>query len=98
VIDELGIREANRQCMQDVILSLSQFVHPDDMVEIWIDGCDNYRFDSFDGNYVFAKKRRKNDKTDKTEKVDSNHIFPVIARNDTILFSKTESRLLHSSQ
>ncbi len=59
IIDELGIREANRQCMQDVILSLLQFVDDADAVEVYIDGCDNYRFDGWDGEYIFAEKRKK---------------------------------------
>jgi ribonuclease HII len=44
-IDRVGIREANRQCMQDVLLSLIQFIDPSDFVEVYIDGCDNYIFD-----------------------------------------------------
>lgn len=36
-IDDVGIREANRECMQDVILSLLQFVGDTDTVEINID-------------------------------------------------------------
>lgn len=45
IIDAIGIREANRQCMQDVLLSLLQFTDEQDSIEIFIDGCDNYRFD-----------------------------------------------------
>lgn len=44
-IDRSGIREANRQCMQDVLLSLLQYTDHNDSLEIFIDGCDNYRFD-----------------------------------------------------
>lgn len=44
-IDTIGIRESNRQCMQDVILSLIQYTQPTDSIEIYIDGCDNYQFD-----------------------------------------------------
>ncbi len=44
-IDQYGIRTANRQCMQDIIISFLQFIDPDDFVEIYIDGCDNYEFD-----------------------------------------------------
>ena len=36
-IDEVGIREANRECMQDVILSLLQFTRDTDRIEIYID-------------------------------------------------------------
>lgn len=43
-IDILGIREANRQCMEEVILGLLQYVHPESRVQICIDGCDNYVF------------------------------------------------------
>jgi ribonuclease HII len=31
--------------MQDIIISFLQFIDPDDFVEIYIDGCDNYEFD-----------------------------------------------------
>lgn len=56
-IDILGIHEANRQCMEDVISFLLQFVNRDDTVEIWIDGCDNYRFNGIHHiGYRFAKK------------------------------------------
>jgi len=44
-IDMLGIREANRQCMQDVLLSLLQFTDDNDTIDIYIDGCDNYMFE-----------------------------------------------------
>lgn len=57
IIDEVGIREANRQSMQDVILSLLQFISREDMMEIWIDGCDNYQFDLLETiGYRFARK------------------------------------------
>jgi ribonuclease HII len=61
VIDTIGIREANRQCMQDVLLSLIQFIDPSDFVEIFIDGCDNYTFDlgSDSIGYDFAKKSQE---------------------------------------
>ena len=58
-IDSLGIREANRQCMQDVMLSLLQFTDDTDTIRIMIDGCDNYRFESLDADYAFALKSRK---------------------------------------
>jgi ribonuclease HII len=35
-IDSLGIREANRQCMQDVMLSLLQFTDDTDTIRIMI--------------------------------------------------------------
>lgn len=56
-IDVVGIRESNRQCMQDVLLSLLQFTHEYDSVEIFIDGCDNYQFDigEVDIGYDFQK-------------------------------------------
>ena len=56
--------EANRGSMQDVLLSLLQFVGIEDTYEVYIDGCDNYQFDNFDGAYIFAKKRKKNRKND----------------------------------
>jgi ribonuclease HII len=59
VIDAIGIREANRQCMQDVLLSLLQFTTDDDMIEIDIDGCDNYEFDVGDIAYIFAVKKKR---------------------------------------
>lgn len=55
-IDEIGIRRATKECMEDIILSLTQFLSPDDTYEIWIDGCDNFTFESFEGEYSFAKK------------------------------------------
>lgn len=64
IIDEVGIREANRQCMQDVILSLLQFVDDTDSVQIFIDGCDNYQFSLGDFEYVFAEKKRRKEKGD----------------------------------
>lgn len=60
IIDQIGIREANRQCMQDVLLSLLQFANHDDIIEIYIDGCDNYAFDIGDFEYEFAQKLRTN--------------------------------------
>lgn len=62
IIDAIGIREANRQCMQDVILSFLSCLSEDDTVEIYIDGCDNYRFESIEAEYRFAKKMRKKEK------------------------------------
>ena len=58
-IDLVGIREANRECMQDVILSLLQYIHPEDQVDICIDGCDNYQFDIGEFEYNFAHKSKK---------------------------------------
>ena len=56
-IDLIGIRESNRECMQDVLLSLLQFVDSQDSLEVFIDGCDNYRFDigEMDIGYDFRK-------------------------------------------
>ena len=56
-IDRLGIRAANRECMQEVIVSLLHFVEKGDRVEIYIDGCDNYQFDIEDEDigYTFQK-------------------------------------------
>jgi ribonuclease HII len=59
VIDSIWIREANRECMEDIILSLMQFIDSDDTVEIWIDGCDNYSFAVESFEYVFAKKKKR---------------------------------------
>lgn len=60
IIDSLGIREANRQCMEEAIVWLLQFIKEDDTVSIYIDGCDNYEFDSLsEYEYVFAQKKRK---------------------------------------
>lgn len=61
-IDSLGIREANRQCMQDVMLSLLQFTDDTDTIRIMIDGCDNYRFESLDVDYWFAQRSKKKGK------------------------------------
>ena len=60
-IDEIGIREANRESMQDVILSLLQFTGDADTVEVYIDGCDNYLFDigEDDIGYEFQRQSEK---------------------------------------
>lgn len=81
-IDEIGIREANKQCMEDVILSLLQFTGDGDMIEIFIDGCDNYIFDTLEAEYIFARKSTKLNK-----KVSKEQDFPlpteiVLSRND----------------
>lgn len=44
-IDSMGIREANRQCMQDILFSFLTTLAPEDTLEVWIDGSDNYIFD-----------------------------------------------------
>jgi ribonuclease HII len=59
VIDAVGIREANRFCMEDIILSFLQYIETWDTVEIWIDGCDNYTFAVEDFEYLFAQKKKK---------------------------------------
>lgn len=59
-IDRLGIREANRQCMEEVIGWLIEHISSEDQIEIYIDGCDNYEFQIPDITYRFAKKKRKN--------------------------------------
>lgn len=58
-IDQIGIRESNRQCMQDVILSLLPFLQNSDTVQIMIDGCDNFSFDISGFSYFFAQKKNK---------------------------------------
>ncbi len=58
-IDMLWIRESNRHCMEDIILSFLQFIDDTDTVEIWIDGCDNYTFAVDDFEYFFAKKKKR---------------------------------------
>lgn len=59
IIDAIGIREANRQCMQDVLLSLLLFTTDDDTILVYIDGCDNYEFDVGDFDYTFATKKKR---------------------------------------
>lgn len=54
VIDELGIREANRQAMWRCILSLLD-ANWENFIKI--DGADNFIFHDFDGEYIFAKKK-----------------------------------------
>jgi ribonuclease HII len=61
-IDRVGIREANRQCMQDVLLSLIQFIDPSDFVEVYIDGCDNYVFDLGSDSVGYDSTRRSRKK------------------------------------
>ncbi len=67
IIDIVWIREANRQCMQDAILSLIQFTNDEDSIEIFIDGCDNYTFESLECDYLFAKKLFSRSKKQKSE-------------------------------
>lgn len=67
VIDTVGIREANRRCMQDVIEQALHTLWPDDTLDICIDGCDNYVFENMDAAYIFAKKKSKKEKPDKHE-------------------------------
>ena len=64
-IDAIGIREANRECMEDVIVSFLQYLSPIDSYEVWIDGCDNYRFHLEDTLYIFAKKKNSRSKKQK---------------------------------
>ena len=60
-IDTVGIREANRQCMQDSIATLLSYIDKEDRVEIFIDGCDNYLFDldEVDIWYDFQRQSRE---------------------------------------
>ncbi len=58
-IDEVWIREATRECMEDIILSLLQYIQSEDTFEIWIDGCDNFLFPLENIEYTFAKKRKR---------------------------------------
>lgn len=71
-IDTLGIREANRQSMEEVLLWLLQYIDPDADISVYIDGCDNYQFDVGTFEYVFAKKRKKSTKNE-----DDNFCHPV---------------------
>lgn len=58
IIDAVGIREANRQCMQDILVSLLQFLDPNDRITVYIDGCDNYVFDLGElVSYTFERKK-----------------------------------------
>jgi len=57
IIDTIGIREANRQCMEEVIIGLLQYTKDDDEIHIMIDWCDNYLFTLDDFKYIFAKKK-----------------------------------------
>ncbi len=68
VIDEIGIREANRSCMEDIILSFLQYIEAWDTVEIWIDGCDNYTFALEDFEYRFAQKKKKRTRGESVDK------------------------------
>lgn len=62
-IDTLGIREANRQAMRDIVFSLCD---GDTSNIVLIDGVDNFVFDddkiskNLLFEYVFAQKRKKN--------------------------------------
>jgi ribonuclease HII len=57
VIDSIGIREANRQCMEEVIIWLLQYIEEEEEIHIHIDGCDNYIFGVDNFEYIFAKKK-----------------------------------------
>ncbi len=46
VIDRVGIREANRLAMQDALTHILEKISQSEIIEIQIDGRDNYRFDS----------------------------------------------------
>lgn len=82
-IDILGIREANKMCMQDVLLSLLQYVEKNDAVEIFIDGSDNFIFDGIDCSYTFAKKRNQKNKENIEEKKEW-HISYII-KGDSLI-------------
>lgn len=63
-IDEIWIRNANRECMQDIILSFLSYIESSDSIDIYIDGCDNYIFEGDDFWYIFAQKRNKKKSTE----------------------------------
>ena len=51
-IDECGIREANRQAMEEIIRAFEKMAP-----EVWIDGADNYVFAIENVVYEFARKK-----------------------------------------
>jgi ribonuclease HII len=56
-IDRVGIREANKSCMNEVIMEAEKHLNPEDTIEVYIDGCDNFTFETLTGyTYTFAKK------------------------------------------
>ncbi len=62
-IDALGIREANRQTMERVIYELITCMDRQDSVTIYIDGCDNYRFDFWDETVWYDFRKQSIEKT-----------------------------------
>jgi ribonuclease HII len=55
-IDKIWIREANRQCMEETIMGLLQYVDETSEFSIFIDGCDNFTFCIEWIKYINAKK------------------------------------------
>jgi hypothetical protein len=47
--------------MEEVILALLQYTREEDIIHIYIDGCDNYEFGIDGFEYILAKKKRKKD-------------------------------------
>ncbi len=78
-IDEVGIREANRLCMQEVMTDLLKNLKKEDKVDIFIDGCDNYIFDIDDVGYTFsrisAKKKLKLPQKTGLEKIQVEYVI-----------------------
>lgn len=56
-IDEIGIRNANQESMQDIILTFLSYIDSDNSIDIYIDGCDNYHFQIDGFLYEYAQKR-----------------------------------------
>lgn len=55
-IDEKGIRECNREAMEEIICTLSSYFSS---FFVKIDGADNFTFSHIDAEYVFAQKKSR---------------------------------------
>ncbi len=91
VIDTVGIREANRSCMEDIILSFLQYIHDDDTVEVWIDGCDNYTFSVDNFAYIFARKKPRKSKGTLEEKKKEISVVTEMSRLRSTSLDMTET-------
>ncbi len=84
-IDAIGIRNCNKACMEEIILQAIEYIGDWNFVEVYIDGCDNFRFDIADFSHHFAHKRWSKSKETEEQKKHSIHyiiwwdwVVPVI--------------------
>jgi ribonuclease HII len=53
IIDEINIRQANREAMRRAIVELSRKINTDDINSVMIDGNDNYEFEELAKKPIF---------------------------------------------